>query len=199
MISPGSSRTGLGGLNYIYYLKAFVLLDEVRRFSLSADRMTVVQNGRNSYTRLYSSLDGRNNTFGYKVYYKIELFCLMLRNLVFWKLFVLLLSLSLTVHEIEVNIPHFVPWHLGLFFIRISNGYKLPGTHKYLPMLCRRIANSCDRCALFLNFRKDFLSNCFFCLEKTPLPCWFDFLPLTCCHHFVCLSQTLLFSLELIL
>ena len=54
MIPLGSSRTVLGDLNYIYCIKTFILFDSV--IPLSADRITVAQNGCNKHTRFQSFL-----------------------------------------------------------------------------------------------------------------------------------------------
>ena len=47
-------------------------------------------------------------------------------------------------------------------------------THQYLPVMCCRIDNSCDRYTLYLYFGIDILSSCFLCLvrDAPALPGW---------------------------
>ena len=54
----------------------------------------------------------------------------MFMKLVFWKLFVLLLLLVLTVYEVKVNIPHWC----GIYVV-IKDMKRLYVTCWYLPML----------------------------------------------------------------
>ena len=116
MTSPGPFRTVFRYLHYVCCLSTFVLRDWVSSFSLSADRITVVKNGRHSHTRFYLFVNGRNNTFGRKVHYKIELYCFMSRNLsILGTICILLVPLSLTVLEVEINVTPFISWSLSLF------------------------------------------------------------------------------------
>ena len=49
------------------------------------------------------------------------------------------------------------------FKLFVKDMKRLCVTHQYLPILCRRIANSC-RVALYLYSEMDMLSSCFLCL-----------------------------------
>ena len=107
VIPLGSSRTVLGDINYIYRIKMFILLDWA--IPVSVDRIIIAQNGCNNPTRFPSFLDCRNNTFRCKLYYKMELSCLVLRNLVFLHcFFTVAIDLDGTLGRSQYNIRCFV-------------------------------------------------------------------------------------------
>ena len=69
---------------------------------------------------------------------------------------------TFTVYEVEVNISCCIRWNQA-----VIKDMKLSYvTHRYLPTLCCRSANSCDRYALYLYSRMDILRYCFLWLVQ---------------------------------